>query len=255
MDDTIFNRMEGNELRRRAEEWLRDQNGTGEDLFRLIHELQTQQTELERQNEELRYAISQRDRIVLLLSTSNEPHETAPMGYIALDRNGTIRAVNLTAANFIGLEPSHLITTSLRTFITETDHSSFNAFLDSIFDHRDTLSCELTLIGAGGSRYPVRMEAVVIESGEECLLAVNELSERSSTPDETKNGLPRGRQLKGIIPICVYCKKIRDDHEIWQQLERYISEHSEALFSHGICPECSEKVLSTIKEMKLLHID
>lgn len=46
--------------------------------------------------------------------------------------------------------------------------------------------------------------------------------------------------LKGIIPICSYCKKIRKDEEIWQQLEAYLTEHSEALFSHGICPSCYE---------------
>ncbi|RII30727.1 MAG: hypothetical protein CXR30_07010 [Geobacter sp.] len=49
------------------------------------------------------------------------------------------------------------------------------------------------------------------------------------------------RVLKGIIPICMYCKKIRDDKESWQQLEAYITEHSEALFSHGVCPSCYEK--------------
>lgn len=47
--------------------------------------------------------------------------------------------------------------------------------------------------------------------------------------------------LKGIIPICSYCKKIRNDKESWEQLEAYISDHSEALFSHGICPNCYEK--------------
>jgi PAS domain S-box-containing protein len=46
------------------------------------------------------------------------------------------------------------------------------------------------------------------------------------------------KTLKGIIPICSYCKKIRDDKESWQQLEAYISQHSEAVFSHGICPKC-----------------
>ena len=46
------------------------------------------------------------------------------------------------------------------------------------------------------------------------------------------------KTLKGIIPICMYCKKIRDDEETWQQLEKYITEHSEAFFSHGICPDC-----------------
>ena len=46
------------------------------------------------------------------------------------------------------------------------------------------------------------------------------------------------KMLKGIIPICMYCKKIRDDEATWQQLEKYITEHSEAYFSHGICPDC-----------------
>ena len=53
--------------------------------------------------------------------------------------------------------------------------------------------------------------------------------------------LAKVKQLEGIIPICMYCKKIRDDEESWQQLESYITEHSEAQFSHGICPECFKK--------------
>ncbi len=55
--------------------------------------------------------------------------------------------------------------------------------------------------------------------------------------------------LKGIIPICAYCHKIRNDKEIWQQMETYISEHSGALFSHGICPECSEKEFKKMREL------
>lgn len=49
------------------------------------------------------------------------------------------------------------------------------------------------------------------------------------------------RVLKGIIPICMHCKEIRDDKGSWNQLEKYISEHSEAQFSHGICDKCLEK--------------
>jgi CheY-like chemotaxis protein len=48
--------------------------------------------------------------------------------------------------------------------------------------------------------------------------------------------------LKGIIPICSSCKKIRDDKGYWQQVEEYISDHSDAEFSHGICPECAAKL-------------
>lgn len=55
---------------------------------------------------------------------------------------------------------------------------------------------------------------------------------------ELEDALARVKQLEGIIPICSYCKKIRDDQDSWQGLEKYISAHSEASFSHGICPEC-----------------
>jgi CheY-like chemotaxis protein len=50
--------------------------------------------------------------------------------------------------------------------------------------------------------------------------------------------LAQVKQLSGILPICSYCKKIRDDHDYWQRVEVYITEHSEAQFSHGICSEC-----------------
>jgi hypothetical protein len=46
------------------------------------------------------------------------------------------------------------------------------------------------------------------------------------------------RRLEGIIPICMYCKKVRNDQEAWDRIETYISNHSEARFSHGICPDC-----------------
>jgi hypothetical protein len=47
--------------------------------------------------------------------------------------------------------------------------------------------------------------------------------------------------LEGLLPICSFCKKIRDDNQQWQQLETYIIERSMATFSHGVCPECAEK--------------
>ncbi len=58
---------------------------------------------------------------------------------------------------------------------------------------------------------------------------------------ELEEALARVKRLEGIISICMYCKQIRSEDQSWQQLERYISEHSDALFSHGICPHCFEK--------------
>ncbi|MEA1979567.1 MAG: response regulator transcription factor [candidate division Zixibacteria bacterium] len=56
--------------------------------------------------------------------------------------------------------------------------------------------------------------------------------------EELEETLAHVEQLQGIIPICAWCKKIRDDSEYWTSVEDYISKHSEAKFSHGICPEC-----------------
>jgi DNA-binding response OmpR family regulator len=59
---------------------------------------------------------------------------------------------------------------------------------------------------------------------------------------ELQKALAMVKQLSGLLPICSYCKKIRRDGNYWQQLETYLSEHSEARFSHGVCPDCFEIV-------------
>jgi len=59
--------------------------------------------------------------------------------------------------------------------------------------------------------------------------------------EELEAALFQIKRLEGIIPICMYCKKIRDDQNTWNQLEQYITEHSEAMFSHGMCPQCLEE--------------
>jgi PAS domain S-box-containing protein len=80
---------------------------------------------------------------------------------------------------------------------------------------------------------------------------LHDISERKKLLDELQDKVmlleaarANVRHLEGIIPICMYCKKIRDDEESWQQMESYISQHSEALFSHGICPDCFPKAKS-----------
>jgi DNA-binding response OmpR family regulator len=55
---------------------------------------------------------------------------------------------------------------------------------------------------------------------------------------ELEAALSRVRQLQGLLPICAYCKKVRDDGNYWHQVESYISDHTDVRFSHGICPEC-----------------
>ena len=61
---------------------------------------------------------------------------------------------------------------------------------------------------------------------------------------ELEIALSKVKQLQGLLPICSYCKKIRTDQNYWQQVETYLGQHSEAQFSHSICPECYENIVS-----------
>lgn len=65
--------------------------------------------------------------------------------------------------------------------------------------------------------------------------------EREKLREDLQEALAEVKTLSGFLPICANCKDIRDDEGYWQQIERYISDHSEAQFSHGICPECAKK--------------
>ena len=62
--------------------------------------------------------------------------------------------------------------------------------------------------------------------------------EKEKIIDDLEKAMEQIKTLRGIIPICSYCKEIRDDKGSWNKLEKYISEHSEAQFSHGICDNC-----------------
>jgi len=66
---------------------------------------------------------------------------------------------------------------------------------------------------------------------------------------ELQAALSNVKTLHGLLPICSYCKRIRGDDQYWQQVEGYIAQHSNAEFSHGICPTCFAKVSAEIDEM------
>ena len=65
--------------------------------------------------------------------------------------------------------------------------------------------------------------------------------ERDKVIEELKKALEQVKVLSGIVPICMHCKQIRDDKGYWNQLELFLSNHSEMLFSHGICDHCLQK--------------
>ena len=68
------------------------------------------------------------------------------------------------------------------------------------------------------------------------------LEEKTRLADMLLEALEEIKTLRGIIPICASCKKVRDDDGYWSQIEQYISDRTEAMFTHGICPDCSQRL-------------
>jgi phosphoserine phosphatase RsbU/P len=80
----------------------------------------------------------------------------------------------------------------------------------------------------------------------------DELRARIHVGQRTLTLIANIKRLTGLLPICAYCKRIRSDHDYWEQVESYITEHSDARFSHGICPPCFEKAMQEVDEIAQL---
>ena len=85
-----------------------------------------------------------------------------------------------------------------------------------------------------------------IAVGTRVLALQEKLAERV---EELQAALSNVKQLRGLLPICSYCKRIRGDDSYWQQVEGYIAAHSNAQFSHGICPTCYAAISAELDEM------
>ena len=79
-----------------------------------------------------------------------------------------------------------------------------------------------------------------ISAGERILRLQAELGARVK---ELEYALANVKLLQGLLPICCYCKKIRNDENYWEQVDTYVADHSEAQFTHGICPDCRDKIV------------
>ena len=88
----------------------------------------------------------------------------------------------------------------------------------------------------------VRRLQQIVSQVTEAILYHRAIIEKESLLQELQETYNKLKKLSGLIPICSHCKKIRDDSGYWNQVEKYISDHSDAVFSHGICPDCMREL-------------
>ena len=239
------------ERRRQAEARLREQHpetGAGwnaADTERLVHELRVHQVELEMQNEELQ---SSRDKVEAAMEKYSDLYDFAPVGYLTLDREGAIREANLASASLLGIEQARLAQRRFGLYVSPPDRPVFSAFVTRTFETKAREACEVTLLNEGRPPVELRMEAVAAASGCECRVVLEDITERKRTEAERERlirelqkALALVKSLSGLLPICASCKKIRDSQDHWVPLESYIQKHSQATFTHGLCPVCLPK--------------
>lgn len=219
-----------------------DNSLTEADLRRLRHELEVHQIELEMQNEELCRSQSE---LQTALQNYTELYDFAPTGYFILDAGGSIRSVNLTGSRLLGMERSRLLNRRFGALVSEEDLPAINEFLRTSFAEEGPISCEVSIPKGSESSLMVRLESQGPNAGDQIRVAVLDITERHRAMDERdrliaelQDALAHVRKLSGMLPICAHCKKIRGDKGYWENVDTYIAEHSEAIFSHGLCPEC-----------------
>ncbi len=181
--------------------------------------------------------------------------ESASDAIISADKNGIIISCNKASQNLFGYERQELLGRPLTVLMPE---SYIEPHEKALADH--VLTDESRIIGqplelAGltkeGLEFPLELSISTWKVGGENYYTgiIRDISKRKQIEKERnqlikslQNSLAKIKTLSGMLPICASCKKIRDDKGYWNQIETYIGEHSEAEFSHGICPECVKKL-------------
>lgn len=196
--------------------------------------------------------ITQHRRAEIALAESEQRFralfEGAPDATILADPStGLILDANATACRLLGRTRDELIgrhQTELHPPVAGAmSKETFSRHVNQAAHEGATHPIENELLRADGTTVPVEVLAQLIQvQGRPALVGTfRDITER-------KHAQGRIRHLEGMISICMYCKKIRTETYAWQQLERYITDHSDAVFSHGMCPDCATEQLKKVRD-------
>lgn len=153
-----------------------------------------------------------------------------------LELNPAVRQIlgyeekNLRGQSFHCLFPKHISGNTKLEMIQNYG----NVFIQE-FERKDGSSVTLDMTAA---LIPWQKESAILVTLRDASKRIQAEHEKDEAFQKLQDALDNIKTLRGLLPICSYCKKIRDDDGYWQRLETYMVNHSEAEFSHGICPEC-----------------
>lgn len=184
---------------------------------------------------------------------------SAPAGIVIVDEEGKIVFFNDEAQRMFGYSRDEVVGSAVEILLPirfRTLHPVLRKqFLAA--PSRRAMGMERNLMARrkDGGEFPIEVGLGFKRSGEKLFVSAVVVdisrrraaeSEREMLIGELKTALEKVRKLSGMLPICANCKKIRDDNGYWNQIETYIRDHSDAEFSHGLCPGCAQKLYPDI---------
>ena len=182
--------------------------------------------------------------------------ENSPLGIVHFDSNGVITDCNKVLLEITGASPDqvigfNLITSLLNPEVKEAVLAALSGKIGQ-FEGDYTSVLSKRQMGLKIIYAPITDENGLPTSGLGIFEDVTERKrierEKESVLADLAKALSEVKKLSGFLPICASCKKIRDDAGFWNEVERYISDHSEAQFSHSICPDCVRALYPQLSE-------
>ncbi len=163
--------------------------------------------------------------------------------------NGELVDANSAAGNFYGYDLSQLQKMKISDISILSSEEMYIRMLDIKSTKIKFLYSKHKLASGEIRDVEIHSSPITFEEKKLIFAIIHDISERKTAEEEREalivelqNSLAEIKMLSGLLPICASCKKIRDDKGYWNQIEGYIQKHSDAKFSHGICPECSDKL-------------
>jgi PAS domain S-box-containing protein len=179
-------------------------------------------------------------------------------GIYVMDRHGTIKFMNPEAERLLGWTMEELNEKGAHNLIhfRKADGSALpleECRMQKVITTGESfVSAEEVFVRKDGRIFPISVvSSPILEQGRvvASVTAFRDITQRKELEQQREqliidhmHALSQIKTLSGMLPICASCKRVRDDQGYWNQIESYVEQHSEAEFSHGICPECAKKI-------------
>jgi PAS domain S-box-containing protein len=173
-------------------------------------------------------------------------------GILEINSDGRIIYANPFSISLISKSEEEILGFKFTDLFDNDDHQRVDDLIETLEDKPKVIT-EGNPVRLKG--YQVTLKILPInEDGFTAIIILNDVTERKRAEAEReklifelKDALAEVKALSGLLPICSSCKKIRNDDGYWEKIERYISERSNATFTHGICPDCTKKLYPNLQ--------